>query len=71
MNIHSFVHRLPAEGKEFFRKDYIYENLEKVYDECLQFYIKICFGDFSAKTRKEETLVKAVYTLVAMVKGKV
>jgi hypothetical protein len=44
----------PIEDKEDYENDYFYDNLEKVYDECPKFDIKICLGDINAKVGKKE-----------------
>lgn len=42
----------PIEGKEDYEKYYFYDDLEKCYDECPKFGIKICLGDFTVMVRK-------------------
>jgi hypothetical protein len=39
--------------KKIYIKDQFYNILEKTYEECPKFDIKICLGDFNAKIGKE------------------
>jgi hypothetical protein len=44
----------PTEAKEYYEKDCFYDNLEKAYDVCPKFDIKMYLGDFNAKVGKGE-----------------
>jgi exonuclease III len=44
----------PTEDKIYDVKDSFYDKLERVFDKCLKYHMKILLGDFNAKVGRED-----------------